>query len=238
MKNILIINYTDELRKYFKDREIDFPEDLFDRKSIVIPNSNKSVFIDDVHMLIYEYDLLEDVFDLIYKSKNNTKYYFLGGNNEITKFIQYFLKEYEISYYIISEKDGKMITQSLLDNTLSQIRENKQIKTFCIESFETLKTRMKDNKNFETEFTINGSFNFEFKVSFFKNRGSIDITIDFKTGKNEDIMKNITSFESDGQGNYIFYSILGSNVSDAFTSNINNNEFSESLFNFLFTSML
>lgn len=61
-----------------------------------------------------------------------------------------------------------MITQSLLDNTLSQIRANKQIKTFCIESFETLKTRIKDNNNFETEFAINGSFDFDLKVTFKK----------------------------------------------------------------------
>ncbi|WJZ70163.1 hypothetical protein F341_063 [Campylobacter phage F341] len=82
------------------------------------------------------------------------------------------------------------------------------------------------------------SFILILKYHFLKNYGTIDITIDFKTNKDEDVLKNITDFHLNDQGNYRFLSILGEDISDRFVSDINNDEFSESLFQFLFSSMI
>ncbi|QPX62862.1 hypothetical protein F207_062 [Campylobacter phage F207] len=241
MKNILIVNFTESIKKEFELKDMDCLDvgDLFERKSIVLPKKNhESVHIDDVLFLFYEHDLLENVFELCYKNNTDKKYYFMGENNEITKFIQFFFREDKVPYYIIDEDERKMITQSMLDCTLQQIRENRQVKDFCIKNFETLRTRMKTKNDFKSEFSINGKFYFNIKISFLKNYGTIDITIDFKTNKNEDVLKNTTDFHLNDQGNYRFLSILGEDVSDRFVSDINNDEFSESLFQFLFSSMI
>lgn len=128
--------------------------------------------------------------------------------------------------------------KNILIINLKSIRYNNQIKDFCIKTFDTLKERMKNKNDFTSEFSSNGKFIFNIKVSFLNNSGNIDTTIDYKTGKNEDILKNITDFYLNDENTYSFVSIMGEDVSDRFISDINNEQFSESLFNFLFTSMI